>query len=78
MQVYFIRWKKEGVIVVEWLLYLFVLLYPFMMIICMKANNHHKDIVSPEEIKKNLKFNQEENNMLRDEVDFLSELVKLK
>ncbi|WHY68459.1 hypothetical protein [Neobacillus sp. SuZ13] len=62
----------------EWLLYLFVLLYPFVMIICMKANNHHKDIVSPAEIEKKLKFIQEENNMLRDEVDFLSELVKLK
>ncbi|MBT2727399.1 hypothetical protein J7E63_10680 [Bacillus sp. ISL-75] len=62
----------------EWLFYLLVLLYPFVMIISMKGNNHHEDAVSPEEIEKKLKFIQEENNMLRDEVDFLSELVKLK
>ncbi|MDR4949292.1 hypothetical protein [Neobacillus cucumis] len=62
----------------EWLLYLLILLCPLVMIISNKSNNHQEGKVFPEEMEKKLKFLQEENNMLRDEVDFLSELIKYK
>lgn len=62
----------------EWLLYLLILLCPLVMLAFIKGHNHQEEKVSPEYMEQKLKFLQQENNMLRDEVDFLAELVKYK
>jgi hypothetical protein len=72
--------KKEGVVFMQWLSYLLVLLCPLMMIFCIRG--HGKGDKHPEDsdLKKNLdnkvNFLQKENNMLREEIAFLSALVK--
>lgn len=72
--------EKEGVNYMPWLSYLLVLLCPLMMILCMrghgKEDKHHADSDLKKNWDKKVNFLQEENNMLRDEIAFLSALVK--
>jgi cell division protein FtsB len=64
----------------EWLSYLLILLCPIMMILCMKGHGgkhkHHDETAIVKNLNKKIKYLQEENEMQREEIIFLLELVK--
>jgi hypothetical protein len=62
----------------EWLSYLLVLLCPIMMLVCMRGHgsNGHKHHHEDPDFNKEIKFLKEDNKVLHDEIEDLSQLVK--
>lgn len=56
----------------EWVQYLILLLCPLMMIFCMKGHigghKHHEENDMTKNVNKKIKYLQDENEMLREEI----------